>query len=143
MNTNILSILTGLTDINISKVIKQGWHGGRPFVTGCLINTDNVYSVCQGVVIGIGKDDNNLYSVTVEYNSQLWVRYCLLKSYSISIGERVLLNTKIGNAYKNTLRFEYCTANKSDFPIRVLNRQLYKHDPAPVLFGQELLTEVF
>ena len=143
MMTAILSTLTGTNVSSPNTVINQGWHGSQPFVTGCLINTTNVFSICSGLVIDIGTDDkNNLYSVTVEYNSVLWVRYCLLKSCSVVIGNRVSLNTKIGVTYKNLLRFEYCNKDNSDFPVRIGTKQLYKHDPAPVLFGQERLPEV-
>ena len=112
-------------------------------MTGCLIKTSVAYSVCEGVVIGIGQDDKNgLYSVTVEYDYLTWVRYCLLDSYEVSIGDTVAKGTKIGKAYKNNIRFEYCTDIVSDFPIRNLNRQLYKQDPTPILFGQEIVSGV-
>ena len=144
MINDVLSNLTGLTIKDSSNIIIQGWHGSPPFNTGCLIHTDNVYSICSGLVIGIGEDDkNNLYSVTVEYNSQIWVRYCLLSSYNVKVGDNIVTTDKIGKPYKNTLRFEYCTSERSDFPIRISNQQLYKHDPSPVVFGQAILSEVW
>lgn len=143
MSANVLSTLVGSEIKDPLKVIVQGWHGGQPFMTGCLIKTSVAYSVCEGVVIGIGQDDKNgLYSVTVEYDYLTWVRYCLLDSYEVSIGDTVTKGTKIGKAYKNNIRFEYCTATVSDFPIRNLNRQLYKQDPTPILFGQEIVSGV-
>lgn len=143
MNTLILSTLTGTNVNNPSQVINQGWHGSQPFMTGCLVNTKTACSICSGLVIDVGVDDkNNLYSVTVEYNSVLWVRYCLLSKCLIALGDKVSLGTKIGITYKNLLRFEYCNKDVSDFPVRIGTRQLYKHDPAPVLFGQELLPGV-
>lgn len=136
-----LSNMTGQTVTDTSKFIIQGWC--TPYTTGCLINIDNVYSICSGTVIDIGKDDkNDLYSVTVEYNYQTWVRYCLLKSYNVKLGEKIVTTNKIGNAYKNKLRFEYCTVEQSNFPIRVSTRQLYKHDPTPVIFGNAVSSEV-
>ena len=144
MNLNVLSILTGKTVTDPAQVIKQGWHGGPPYMTGCLINTDNVFSICHGIVIGVGKyEKDGLYSITVEYNYLTWVRYCLLDTYNVSVGDTVELHTKIGTAHNGVIRFEYCTSKKSDFSVRNLSRQLYKQDPTPVLFGQELLSEVF
>ena len=143
MNTNILSILTGGTVRDPNSVIIQGWHGGRPFMTGCLINTSVAHSICSGKVIDIGTDDkNDLYSVTIEYNSVTWVRYCLLQTCKVSVGDVITLNTVIGIPYKKSLRFEYCNDIVTDFPVRLLQRQLYKHDPTPVLFGMENLSEV-
>lgn len=143
MNTFILSTLTGTNVNKPDQVINQGWHGSQPFMTGCLINTRNVYSICSGIVIDVGIDDkNDLYSITVEYNSVVWVRYCLINKCDVSIGDSVLLGTKIGTPYKKLLRFEYCIKDRSDFPVRIGTKQLYKHDPTPVLFGQELLPEV-
>ena len=143
MSNQVLSTLTGITVKSPDQVINQGWHGSQPFMTGCLINTVNVFSVCAGLVIDIGVDDkNNLYSVTVEYNSALWVRYCLLKSCNVAVGDRISVGQKVGITHSRLLRFEYCNKDISDFPVRVSNNQLYKHDPTPILFGQELLLEV-
>ena len=137
MNTDIFSILVGASIDDPSHIIKQGWQGSRPFMTGCLIITDNVFSICEGTVIDIGMDDkNNLYSVTVEYDYDMWIRYCLLDSYTVSVGDSVVLNTPIGTTHNNLLRFEYCTDEFSVFPLRINTRQLYKHDPMPILIGE-------
>ncbi len=143
MNTRILSVLTGTNVISPDQVINQGWHGSQPFMTGCLINTKSAYSICSGLVIDTGKDDkNNLYSITVEYNPVLWIRYCLLESYDVSVGDKISIGQKIGTPFRKLMRFEYCNKTTSSFPIRLFNTQLYKHDPAPILFGQERLSEV-
>lgn len=143
MSMNVISTLIGKEIKNPLNVIIQGWHGSQPFMTGCLIKTPEAHSVCEGVVIGIGQDDkNDSYSVTVEYNYLTWVRYCLLDSYDVAIGDTVTIGKTIGKAHKNSIRFEYCTAEVSDFPIRNLNRQLYKQDPTPILFGQEMISGV-
>lgn len=143
MNTEVISILTGKSVADISHVIKQGWQNTRPFMTGCLIYTDDVFSICDGMVVDIGKDDkNNLYSVTVEYEDALYVRYCLLQTCNVSVGQEIGLSDKIGSTYKNVLRFEYCTNEFSVFPFRCGNNQLYKHDPLPVLIGEVTLPEI-
>jgi len=143
MITDVLSTLTGVSINDASHVIKQGWQGSRPFMTGCLIITKDVYSVCMGTVIDVGIDNkNNLYSVTVEYDYSLWLRYCLLKSCDVKVGDSVDQGTKIGTAYKDILRFEYCTDTFSVFPVRCGENQLYKHDPMPVLAGEVSLTEL-
>ena len=143
MNTAVLSTLLGRTIDDAASVIKQGWQGTRPFMTGCLINTDDVFSICTGTVVDIGQDNkNNLYSVTIEYNYSTWIRYCLLQFYEVAVGDQVVVGTKIGTTYKGVLRFEYCSDTFSVFPYRQGTRQLYKHDPMPVLTGEIALPEV-
>ncbi len=143
MNTEVLSTLTGKTVADVSHVIKQGWQNTRPFMTGCLIYTDDVFSICNGIVIDVGMDDKNkLYSVTVEYEDALYVRYCLLQICNVSVGDELVISDKIGSTYKNVLRFEYCTNEFSVFPYRCGNNQLYKHDPLPVLIGEVALPEI-
>ena len=143
MITDVLSTLTGTKVGDISRVIKQGWQGSKPFMTGCLINTNNAYSICDGLVVDVGIDDkNNLYSVSVEYEYALWVRFCQLKSCSVSFGDRITKGTKIGEVGRQPLRFEYCTDEVSDFTLRISDRLLYKHDPMPVLNGDVKLPAV-
>ena len=143
MNTDILSTLLGTKVSDVSKVIKQGWQATRPFMTGCLIYADDVYSISTGTVVEIGKDDkNNLYSVTIEYDYGICIRYCLLQFYNVVVGEEISVGTKIGNAYKGVLRIEYCTEEFSVFTYRNGDSQLYKHDPMPILTGEIDLPEI-
>ena len=140
---DIISTLIGSPVRELSHVIKQGWQNTRPFMTGCLIYTDNVFSICDGIVIGVGHDDkNDLYSVSVEYEYATWVRYCLLQTCNVEVGDRVTKSDKIGSTYKGVLRFEYCTDEFSVFTYRTIDRQLYKHDPMPVLTGEIQLSEI-
>ena len=139
----LLSTLTGVTVNDPKTVIQQGWTGSSSYNTGCIISTNAVYSVSSGTVLGIEQDPkNNTWSVTVEINSQVWIRYCLLSACSTLIGKNLSENSLIGYANNGIMRFEYCTSEKSKFPVRVLNRQLYKHDPTPVIFGNGVLREL-
>ena len=79
MISDIMSLLIGKDIDNPYKYIIQGWQDTAPYMTGYLISASQVYSICSGVVIDIGKDNkNNLYSVTIEYDYSTWIRYCLL-----------------------------------------------------------------
>lgn len=143
MNYPILSMLVGTNVTDLSRVIKQGWTDTRPFMTGCLINTTNVFSICEGSVIAVGIDDKNkLYSVTIEYDYLTWVRYCQLSSCDVAFGDKVKRGTRIGKAYKGTLRFEYCSDTVSDFTVRTCTRQLYKNDPMVILEGDLELPDI-
>lgn len=139
---SVLSTLTGMEVTSYSQVIQQGWRDTDPAVTGCLIKADIVFSICDGVVVDVGKDKDNLYSVSVEYDYQTWVRYCLLESCSVTVGSTIYEGDEIGKAYKNSFRFEYCTDEISDFSFRTETRQLYKHDPIEVLIGLILLPDI-
>lgn len=139
---NILPTLTGVKVNNPRDVIEKGWGCGKAYNTGCLIKTSEVHSICSGVVLAVERDPKvNTWTITVEINSQRWVRYCLMGSFKVNAGQSINKGDLLGFACKGLMRFEYCTADKSDFPVRALDRQLYKHDPSPVLFGQEKLED--
>lgn len=137
MTTAILSTLTGTKVTNPRDVITQGYVGNSPASAGCYIKTQVVYSICNGTVLAVERDPNtSTWCVTVWVDSQSWVRYCGLSATNVLVGASISEHSTIGYAYKNIMRFEYCTATKSQFPVRVSNKQLYKCDPTPILFGQ-------
>lgn len=137
MIPDIISLLVGKDISDASAYIIQGWQSGDVNMTGTLISANNVYSICSGTVINVGKDNkNNLYSVSVEYEYAIWIRYCMLKSVNVKVGDEVDRGDKIGNAYNNALRVEYCTDEESDFPFRCGEWELYKQDPMIILSGE-------
>lgn len=143
MNTKALSILTGQQYIELRDVLNRGYSGGDSFNAGCWLNTQDVNSITKGTVIDIGRDPkNSTWSVTVEVTSQRWVRYCCLSTVKVELGAPVQVGTFIGYGYKKLMRFEYCNPDKGPFPVRVSTRELYKHDPTPILLGQLDLAEV-
>jgi len=143
MNNSVLSMLVGRKLSDNESVIDQGYSGKNQATAGCFIKTQAVYSICKGTVLSVERDPNtSAWCVTVWVNSQQWVRYCYLSAVKVVVGTEISENTPIGYAYKNLMKFEYCTATKSKFPVRVSTKQLYKHDPTPVLSGQIPLSEV-
>lgn len=136
MTPTIISTLIGKSTKDPYKYIKKGWQDTKPYMTGYLMSADNVHSICSGIVLDVGIDNKTkLYSVTVEYEYLTWVRYCLLQTCDVKFGEKVSIGTKLGKAYKGTMRFEYCNNNISDFPVRLDGRCLYKQDPLVILEG--------
>lgn len=133
----ILSTLTGNPVNDPKSVIDQGFVGISSATAGCLIRTKLVHSISTGTVIACGIDPlNNSWTITVEINSQTWIRYCRLFEEDLpGVGQKLNESDYIGVAFKGLMRLEYCTAEKSQFPVRELNRQLYKHDPTPIIFG--------
>lgn len=131
-----LTTLTGTQVNNPRSIIEQGYNGSSIRTAGCLLKTQFVNSICTGLVLAVGKEPyDNTWSVTVEVNSQKWIRYCNLFICDVNVGQKVQPNDSIGASFKGLMRLEYCTAEKSQFPVRALNRELYKHDPTPVIFG--------
>lgn len=140
MNTEILSILTGMSVKDPSSVIEQGYIGDSPLTANCLIKTFEVHSVCRGTVLAIEKEPNfNYWCITVEVDSQHWVRYMSMASYKIKVGQNISKGDFIGYGYRGMMRFEYCISTQSQFPVRIIGKQLYKADPTPILFGMENL----
>lgn len=118
------------------SIIEQGFIGSSQQNAGCFIRIQDLYSISDGVVLAVERDSRTGYwTVTVEVDSQHWVRYCCLAATSVNAGDDVKISDNIGYSYKNLMRLEYCTSEASDFPVRVINRQLYKQDPTPIIFG--------
>lgn len=136
----ILSILSGKnTD---DSIIYQGFVGNSQQNAGCFIKTSEVYSICKGTVISVEQDPSSgHWAVTVEIDSQHWIRYCELGAIKVKSGQDIDIYDHVGYGYKNLMRLEYCTSETSQFPVRILLNQLYKQDPSPVLFSDDLLYE--
>ena len=131
-----LSTLTGTNVENPRSVIDQGFVGNSQSTAGCFIKTQAVYSICNGVVLAVEQDPkDSTWGVTVEADSKHWVRYCCLSAAKVLVGGKISVYDSIGYANKGIMRLEYCTSEKSQFPVRVLNKQLYKCDPTPIIFG--------
>lgn len=136
----ILSILSGVdTD---ESIIQQGFIGSSSQNAGCFIKTSDVNSICKGTVLHVDKDpSSNRLCVTVEIDSQHWIRYCELSEIKVASGQDIDIYDPIGYGYKNLMRLEYCTDEISQFPVRLLLCQLYKHDPSVILFSDNILYE--
>lgn len=102
--------------------------------TGVDLVAKEVYSVCCGVVIHVGKDVNNTYSVTVQYDVIQCVRYNNLYGCCVSSGDIIEEGQLIGNVVK-FVNFEYIKSIKPDpaFPVRVGKVTYYKYDPMDIL----------
>ncbi len=132
-----LSNLVGHKVEDLSVII-QGFTGSPKSgsMTGTLIATNNVYSISQGRVIDVRKDENGLYCITVQYAPDKWFRYCLIESTTFNSGMPVYTGNKLGQAHKGQIRFEYATLEESLYPIRLHDRVFYKHDPTNVLLAR-------
>jgi len=142
MNTAVLEILTGMKVNNPRDIIDRGFIGNSSDTAGCLLKTFEVHSICKGIVISIDYENKGTWCITVEVNSQRWIRYCGLASVKIKSGQTLFTGDFLGYGYRGMMQLEYCTSDVNSYPVRLASKQLYKHDPSPVIFGQENPEEV-
>lgn len=119
------------------KGIRLPWIGDKKdslykengYHTGIDIYADNVYSFASGVVISVGKTDK-FYAVTVQYDSNIALRYLHLKTVSVRAGQAVQAGFNIGTADKY-VHFEYVTKIKdsSMWSVRIGTETYYKQNP--------------
>jgi len=130
----VLSTLAG-REVDES-IIEQGFIGSSQQNAGCFIKVPTVHSISEGIVIADEKDpSDSTRIVTVEVDSQHWIRYCRLCASSKFVGAKTKPGDLIGFSDKGLMKLEYCTAEKSQFPVRIIRNQLYKQDPTPIIFG--------
>lgn len=111
---------------------------------GLVIAADSVYSMITGSVVHVCHDKFGSY-VTLQYDADTCVRYCLLSSVDVSAGQSVEVGQKIGTTYKsmkgvadvNLFRFEYCNRQSSQAVVRFSRQTYYKQDPEPILLNEE------
>ena len=118
---------------NIDSVVKRKW----PECTGVDILADKVYNICKGVVVFVGLNVDNTYVVNVQIDATQFIRYCNLKSESVSPNQAVDVGDKIGEA-DQYVRVEYCNNIIPETNcVRLGGTTYYKHDPYPFLCGDE------
>lgn len=142
MILSVFSSLYGEPIVDATRLIQQGFvstPSGKS-VTGTILLITKVHSISQGLIIDIGQDPiSHLYSVTVEYSSSEWFRYCELQSVDCEIGDGIIPGQFIGIANHGKIRFEYCTLEHSTYIVRLGARVMYKQDPLPILYGEKQL----
>ena len=138
-----LSTLVGKEINNPRVVIEQGFRGISTDTANCLMRVNTAYSVCDGTILSVDKSPKtDEWCVTVEVGPSRWVRYCGLSSTGLLAGKEIHKRDFVGYGNNGYIRFEYCTANKNKFPVRILGIQLYKQDPTPIIFTKKDITEM-
>lgn len=140
MTYDILSTLCGKQIFASSPIILQGFSSGHNAgMTGTLLQVSQVYNICDGQVVSIGKDYDGFYAITVQCTPDKWIRYCKLDAIAVGVNQKIGKGALIGHAHHNELRFEYCNLLKSEHQARIANLTIYKHDPIGILLGIEKL----
>lgn len=108
--------------------------------SGLDIQAHDVYGFQSGVVTHIGKDEDNYYTVTVQYSSNVSLRYGHMLNVYVKSGEILFVGSYIGISYKY-VHFEYVTISKgnSQWPVRIGSITYYKQNPEPLISGDTVL----
>lgn len=135
MSINIIGGADSKVQLPFIDSDKHPLYKKYKYHTGIDITASHVYSYASGVVISIGSSED-LYAVTVQYDSRISLRYLHLKSVCVSIGDILYPNMKIGTA-DQYVHFEYVSVSKDNsiWPVRIGTMTYYKHDPELVLNG--------
>lgn len=104
--------------------------------TGIDLTADDVYCPMYGVVIYVSKsDEDNHYSVIIQYSGNISLRFAHLINTNYQVGDLIEKDKIIGKA-DQYVHFEYLTSEVNDPALRIYcyqNLDLYKHDPTLVL----------
>ena len=131
-----LSILVGRDIETPGLVLLRGFAGKDSDTANCLIKAYSVFSFCNGTVMFVSQNpDDDTWGVTVNVGTDKWVRYCGLSSVDVSVNKVLSKGTFIGYGNNGKMQLEYCTAEPTEYPVRLRGIQLYKHNPAPLLFA--------
>src|SRR5574343_572410 len=81
---DILSVLLNKSIDDYHSYIHRYYNNTTmPYCSGIEITGSNIYSICPGKVIGVGRDATNLYEVTLLINSKQMIRYTHLMSVDV------------------------------------------------------------
>lgn len=122
-----------------NKVLKQ-WSSSTPLFSGIDISADDVYNLADGVVIQVSRDFEGKYTVDVQFNASVVLRYSNIISCNVSANSKVLTKSILGKA-DCYIHLEYLKAEKSYpvYPVRIGKTTYYKHNPGAFLNGEDLL----
>lgn len=134
----ILSTLTGKKVEDPRIAIMRGFQGVSTYTANCEIKTNSVFSISSGNVLSIERSPRtNNWCITVEVGPSRWIRYAELSSTAVLVGKTIYKRDFIGYGDNGHILLEYCTSNKTNYPVRLLGIQLYKQDPTPILFTKK------
>lgn len=138
-----LSTLVGMTVNDPRTVIVRGFAGKSTETANCLIKASSVYSICRCKILAITQSPrNDGWCVTTYISADRWVRYCGLSSVGVLNNQIIDKGTLIGYGTNGQMQLEYCTPEKSNYPVRMLGTQLYKHNPTSIIFTKQDISEV-
>lgn len=97
---------------------------------GVDVKTDDVCTMCNGVVVSVLKDGDGLFGVTIQYDGEHLFRYMHLKDINVELNDALQMRYRIGHAHKY-VHVELLSRSTGDkhFPVRIGSNTFYKQDP--------------
>lgn len=129
-----------LTHTNAELIQQWDVSNFKSYHTGIDIIADKVYAISSGVVIELDEGTDGRYTITIQYNKDIVLRYMNLKSVYVRFGQIIPNGTLLGTADKY-LHFEYATTSYSLWAVRISDLQFYKHDPYFIAIGDIVLPD--
>ena len=100
--------------------------------SGVDLSGDVAYSVCNGRVVYVGESDDGRFGVIVQYSGDVFFQYKNITDTLLTAGDDIVKGSLIGGCDKY-VHFEYITSGENEWPVRVVDRTYYKHDPMPLI----------
>ena len=123
-----------------TQILKHYEAESKQKHSGIDLAGQEIYSVCQGVVIDISKHQdyhcNITYCVTIQVTESQCIRYGHLSIVTVDSNQVVSRYDEIGVCSKY-VHLEYLTRNMPDsiWPVRIGDVEYYKHDPTVLVDG--------
>lgn len=104
--------------------------------SGVDVQTSEVYSRCTGVLLHIGKEQRGTYTLTVQYNSTMCLRYRGITEHRSTVNDIVVAGQLLGYC-KQYVHLECLTTIQAEsiWPVRIYDTTWWKHDPTPAIDG--------
>lgn len=109
--------------------VYKGYHPGAD------VKGTECYAICHCVCTYVGFNQSEKHIVVLQYDHNISFRYTNLTSVEVHLGDLVTQESKIGDCYQYVHIEALDDLSKSKWPVRVMDRTYWKHDPLPYLNG--------
>lgn len=103
------------------------------YSTSVAVETDELFSICEGVVAEVSGNMPYKISVIVQFNHDVYFRYLNVDNVTLVPGTVIHYGDKIGDTIDHRGVFEALTTTRAQFGLRVGNMMLFKENPMPYL----------
>lgn len=127
--------ITG-SDAEVLKTFK--YEDDNKYVTysyyhsGVDLSGTQAYSICSGRVVAVSTSDEGDLGVIIQYSGDVFFQYKNILHTPLHAGDDIVTGTFIGTCDKY-VHFEYITSGENEWPVRIVDRTYYKHDPMPLI----------
>jgi len=134
---NNLQTITNLESATPSSCIVKYYSDIVPYHTSIDIKVTGIYNLCEGLVVDVGYQEENLKYVCVKMSNDCVFRYGHLKETYFNEDARIRPGELIGLAQRYA-SFEYLSLSTSKFPSYVDRYKFYIQDPSDIILHDML-----